>query len=371
MPRSRITCTALGCSALGWLPALTALTVPRDSRRHSASAICERALLPVHRNSTRPRDSRSCDGPAAEGGARGPRSQQFAAAREIEYVVGVAPVGAATRWTAAVAQQAQVVRDEALAPVRQSAQLAHTAIAAQARSRAAIATDAPPGAQTAAVRSRRVPRRWTPQENTSTQFDVFPELAFAKRRTKAPPGVRPRSPGFQPQGATGANRGATREPAARRHTLGTSSPHGGRLEFQKAAGLARTSAGRCDRSGQHQGLRDREGGEGRRSRPGWRWRWTRRRPGCAPPEEPRLAGGPWGELRRKRSSNLLGDPFYAITITISGSVAALAGDEPRSRSRRCATSWTGWWPKRSSSSAATESRSSAPRRRRSTPRGSS
>ena len=50
---SRITRTALGCSGLGWLPALAALTAPPDSCSHSASAICERALLPVHRNRTR------------------------------------------------------------------------------------------------------------------------------------------------------------------------------------------------------------------------------------------------------------------------------------------------------------------------------
>jgi hypothetical protein len=53
MPRSRITCTTLGCSGLGWLPALAALTAPPDSCSASASAICERALLPVYKNSTR------------------------------------------------------------------------------------------------------------------------------------------------------------------------------------------------------------------------------------------------------------------------------------------------------------------------------
>jgi hypothetical protein len=53
IPRSRVTRTALGCSGLGWLPALAAVTAPPDSCSASASAICERALLPVHRNSTR------------------------------------------------------------------------------------------------------------------------------------------------------------------------------------------------------------------------------------------------------------------------------------------------------------------------------
>ena len=53
MPRSRITRTAFGWSGLGWLPALAARTAPPDRRSQSASAICERALLPVHRNSAR------------------------------------------------------------------------------------------------------------------------------------------------------------------------------------------------------------------------------------------------------------------------------------------------------------------------------
>ena len=52
---ARITRTALGCNGLGWLPALAARTAPSDSCSANASAICERALLPVHRNSTRAR----------------------------------------------------------------------------------------------------------------------------------------------------------------------------------------------------------------------------------------------------------------------------------------------------------------------------
>ena len=59
--------------------------------------------------------------------------QQLAAARQIEHVVGVAAVGgaAARRDQAAVAQLAQVVGDQALAPARQLAQLAHAPIAAR------------------------------------------------------------------------------------------------------------------------------------------------------------------------------------------------------------------------------------------------
>ena len=124
---------------MGWLPALTALTAPPDSCSQSASAICERALLPVHRNSTRagaePRRARGVGRGRREGrvqrdaGAR----EQLAAAREIEHVVGVAAVGGAAtqRDQPTVAQPAQVVGDQALAPARQLAQLAHAAIAAR------------------------------------------------------------------------------------------------------------------------------------------------------------------------------------------------------------------------------------------------
>ena len=157
MPRSRITRTALGCSGLGWLPALAALTAPPDSCSASASAICERALLPVHRNSTRAR----CGAALALGAwARGRRQarvqrhagarQQLAAARQIEDVVGVAAVGgaAAHRDKTTVAQLAQVVGDQALAPARQLAQLADPPIAARQ-----LAQQPPP---------QRVPRQ--PQE---------------------------------------------------------------------------------------------------------------------------------------------------------------------------------------------------------------
>ena len=54
-PYERRTRTALGCSDFGWLPALAASTDPADMCSRSASAICDRALLPVHRNSTRGR----------------------------------------------------------------------------------------------------------------------------------------------------------------------------------------------------------------------------------------------------------------------------------------------------------------------------
>ena len=54
-PYERRTRTAFGCSDFGWLPALAASTDPADMCSSSASAIWDRALLPVHRNSTRGR----------------------------------------------------------------------------------------------------------------------------------------------------------------------------------------------------------------------------------------------------------------------------------------------------------------------------
>ena len=53
IPSASITRTAFGCRLFGRLPALNASTVPADRSRSSASAICERALLPVQRKSTR------------------------------------------------------------------------------------------------------------------------------------------------------------------------------------------------------------------------------------------------------------------------------------------------------------------------------
>ena len=58
--------------------------------------------------------------------------EQLAAACEVEDVVGVAAVGstATRRHEATVAEPPQVIRDQALAPVRLRAELAHAAIAA-------------------------------------------------------------------------------------------------------------------------------------------------------------------------------------------------------------------------------------------------
>jgi Ca2+-binding RTX toxin-like protein len=49
---------------------------------------------------------------------------------------------------------------------------------------------------------------------------------------------------------------------------------------------------------------------------------------CAnPPEEPRLAGGPLGRAAQEEQPPTFSDPFYAITMTINGSVDGLTGDE--------------------------------------------
>jgi hypothetical protein len=53
MPYSRITAIAFGCTGLGALPALSAVTAVPASCSMIAWASCDRALLPVHKNSTR------------------------------------------------------------------------------------------------------------------------------------------------------------------------------------------------------------------------------------------------------------------------------------------------------------------------------
>ena len=112
--------------------------------------------------------------------------------------------------------------------------------------------------------------------------------------------------------------------------------------------------GRPDRPRQYQGLRDREDRERPRSRR-WRSRQRRsRRPGTRcprtrrgrsrrppdlrrPPEDARLSAGR-PRAAQEEQPPTFSDPFYAITISISASVDGLTGDEPRSRSRMCATS---------------------------------
>ena len=66
MPYSAIAAIASGCTGLGWLPALLTVTAAPARCRSSASAICDRELFPVQRNSTRTR-RREC-GAAGRGG---------------------------------------------------------------------------------------------------------------------------------------------------------------------------------------------------------------------------------------------------------------------------------------------------------------
>jgi hypothetical protein len=69
MPYSRITAIAFGCTGLGRLPALAAVTAGPASCSAIAWAICDRALFPVHKNS-----SRACarGRPGAGGRSRSP-----------------------------------------------------------------------------------------------------------------------------------------------------------------------------------------------------------------------------------------------------------------------------------------------------------
>ena len=130
-----------GCSGFGWLPALAASIAPADMCSSSASAIWDRALLPVHRNNTRrrrrepPRRARAGDaGARRRAGCSAPPAalQRFAAGDEVDGVVAVAAVrrAAASGHEAAVAEMAQVVRHQALRLVDQRHQLRHGPIAA-------------------------------------------------------------------------------------------------------------------------------------------------------------------------------------------------------------------------------------------------
>ena len=96
MPCSRITRTAFGCSGLGWLPALAAVTASPAICSKIAWAICERALFPVHKNSTL---ARTRTGPGSRRAEPQPgvqrragRGEQFAAAGQVDAVVGVTAV---------------------------------------------------------------------------------------------------------------------------------------------------------------------------------------------------------------------------------------------------------------------------------------
>ncbi len=166
MPRSRITRTALGCSGLGWLPALAALDrAAGQLLGERLGHLRARAVAGAQEQHARRAPAALAPGACAarqrkarvqrRAGAR----QQLAAARQVEDVVGVAAVGGAAphRDKATVAQLAQVVGDQALAPARQRAQLADAPIAARQ-----LAQQPPP---------QRVPRQ--PQEPRRRALAVF------------------------------------------------------------------------------------------------------------------------------------------------------------------------------------------------------
>ena len=141
MPCFLMTRTALGCSGLGWLPALAASTVPADSRSSSASAICERALFPVHRNKTRGRRRERPVELGVPGDAGVSHSPGWSAppapwrsspaTSEIDAVVAVPTIGRATTsgHQLAGSQLTQVVRHQALRLVEQLHQLPDRTIA--------------------------------------------------------------------------------------------------------------------------------------------------------------------------------------------------------------------------------------------------
>jgi hypothetical protein len=113
--------------AAGQLPGehlgdLRARAIARAQEQHARE---RRTALTPRASARRRRQGRMQRG----AGAR----QQLSAARQIEDVVAVAAVGGAAthRNQATVAQLAQVVGDQALAPARQLAQLAHAPIAAR------------------------------------------------------------------------------------------------------------------------------------------------------------------------------------------------------------------------------------------------
>ena len=166
MPRSAITRTAFGCRAFGWLPALRASTTPPERCSTSASAICERALLPVHRNSRRERRRRGrASAPAGAGDSpgcneRGGGPEQVPAAEQVSAVVDVAAVGGAAtgRDDLGSPELGEVVRDDVLRPGRRGPPTRRLADrCGRARPRAASGSDqrGARGSPAAQLRPRR------------------------------------------------------------------------------------------------------------------------------------------------------------------------------------------------------------------------
>ena len=134
---SRRTRTASGWRrGLGWLPALVTSTWPPVRWRSRASAIGERALLPVQVNSTRAARGRGAVARwgrieaerRVQGGTGG--GQRVGAALQVQVVVAVAGVEAAAAGgdQPAAAQQPQMVGDQVLRLADQIDQLTNPVV---------------------------------------------------------------------------------------------------------------------------------------------------------------------------------------------------------------------------------------------------
>ena len=180
IPRFCITRTAFGCSGFGLLPADAASTAPSDIRTSSASAICERALFPVHRKSTRRRRrdrslTRACRRRCRhepQGGVqrRTAHLEQLAAPLQIDGVVAVTSIRGAvtTAHDSSAAELRQVVGHQVL-PARRAARSARAPPGRCAPARAATATglDARPAAGIGEDRPVWARRRLQPRAEAS------------------------------------------------------------------------------------------------------------------------------------------------------------------------------------------------------------
>ena len=137
-PYERRTRTAFGCSGFGWLPGARGSTDPPDMCWRSASAICDRALLPCTGTAPAVDDADSAPvdtlaPPSRNDGCSAPPAllQRLAAGEEVDGVVAVAAIrrAASRRHEPTFAEQAQVVGHQALRLVDQHHQLPHGPIA--------------------------------------------------------------------------------------------------------------------------------------------------------------------------------------------------------------------------------------------------
>ena len=227
----RCRCRARASPARRWdaaawdgCPRWRALTAPPDSCSSSASAICERALLPVHRNSTR-----------ATRGRVGPR-RRAAAAAQARVQRGAGARRAARRSARGRARSRCRGRRRSCGASRPGRRRAAGAggtrpgsgagppartarrradRCAPARSAAASAADGPPAAGTAAASARRSRRGDHAAENTSIQFDALPRISPAPGASKAYRSPQPRRTGCPPPDTRGAPRSSPLPRASR------------------------------------------------------------------------------------------------------------------------------------------------------------